>query len=89
MWTRLRLQNFKGYQDTGELELRPLTILIGPNGGGKSSILQFLMVLKQTAESADTSTTLITSIDKEKSGYVDLGLYSTFAMTLAVCGPNG
>jgi predicted ATPase len=78
MWTRISLKNFKGYKDTGELALRPLTILIGPNGGGKSTLLQFLMALKQTAESTDTSTTLITSIDKEKSGYVDLGLYKDY-----------
>ena len=81
MWTRLRLQNFKGYEDTGELDLRPLTILIGPNGGGKSSLLKFLMTLKQTAASTDISTTLITSVtdtDQEKYGYVDLGLYKDY-----------
>ncbi|MBI4770104.1 MAG: AAA family ATPase [Chloroflexi bacterium] len=77
MWTGFQLRNFKGYQDTGIQELRPYTVLIGPNGGGKSTLLQFLMMLKQTVESTDTATTLITSIEREK-GYVDLGQYKDY-----------
>ena len=46
----LRLQNFKAFEDTGILELKPLTVLAGPNSGGKSSILQSLLLLKQTLE---------------------------------------
>ena len=46
----LRLQNFKAFQDTGTLSLKPLTVLAGPNSGGKSSILQSLLLLKQTLE---------------------------------------
>ena len=44
----LRLLNFKAFEDTGTLQLRPLTVLAGPNSGGKSSILQSLLLLKQT-----------------------------------------
>ena len=46
----LRLQNFKAFEDTGDLELKPITVLAGPNSGGKSSILQSLLLLKQTLE---------------------------------------
>ena len=46
----LRLQNFKAFEDTGTLELKPITVLAGPNSGGKSSILQSLLLLKQTLE---------------------------------------
>ena len=46
----LRLQNFKAFEDTGEIELKPITVLAGPNSGGKSSILQSLLLLKQTLE---------------------------------------
>ncbi len=74
----MRLKNFRGYSDTGLQELRPITILIGPNGGGKSTLLKFFMALKQTAESSDNATTLITSVDLDKRGYVDLGLYSDY-----------
>lgn len=78
MWTKFHLKNYKGYEDSGEQELRPLTLLIGPNGGGKSALLRFWMVLKQTVESSDTYTTLITSGEPEKAGYVDIGLYKEF-----------
>jgi predicted ATPase len=32
----IRLQNFRGFQDA-EIELKPLTVLLGPNSAGKSS----------------------------------------------------
>lgn len=44
----LRLQHFKAFEDTGVLDLKPITVLAGPNSGGKSSILQSLLLLKQT-----------------------------------------
>ena len=44
----LRLRNFKAFEDTGPLELKPITVLAGPNSGGKSSVLQSLLLLKQT-----------------------------------------
>lgn len=47
----MRLQNFKAFEDTGDLEIKPLTVLAGPNSSGKSSILQSLLLLKQTLES--------------------------------------
>ena len=46
----LRLQHFKAFEDTGVLEVKPLTVLAGPNSGGKSSILHSLLLLKQTLE---------------------------------------
>ena len=53
MITRLRMQNFKSWRDTGELEIAPLTGLFGTNSSGKTSILQMLLMLKQTVESPD------------------------------------
>ena len=53
MLTRLRLENFKSWRDTGEVPLRPITGFFGPNSSGKSSIFQALLLMKQTAESAD------------------------------------
>ena len=46
----LRLHNFKAFEDTGDIELKPITVLAGPNSGGKTSILQSLLLLKQTLE---------------------------------------
>ncbi|MFT5410043.1 MAG: hypothetical protein ACI9NC_002770, partial [Verrucomicrobiales bacterium] len=53
MITNIRIQNFKGWRDTRELRLAPITVLFGGNSSGKSSIGQFLMMLKQTTESND------------------------------------
>ena len=58
MITNLRAQNFKSWKDTGDLRLAPLTGLFGTNSSGKSSILQVLLMMKQTAESSDPSRVL-------------------------------
>ena len=50
MITELRAQNFKSWQDTGALHFAPLTGLFGANSSGKTSILQILLLLKQTVE---------------------------------------
>ena len=50
MVTELRAQNFKSWKDTGTLQLAPLTGLFGANSSGKTSILQVLLMLKQTVE---------------------------------------
>jgi len=43
----LRLRGFKALADI-ELKFAPITVLIGPNGTGKSSVLQFFSVLNQS-----------------------------------------
>lgn len=53
MLKELRIQNFKGWKDTGTIRLAPISLIFGANSSGKSSIGQFLMMLKQTAESQD------------------------------------
>ncbi|MFL5359009.1 DUF3696 domain-containing protein [Archangium sp.] len=53
MFTRLSIQNFKAWKDTGNIRLAPLTVFFGPNSSGKTSLLQFLLLLNQTAQSPD------------------------------------
>lgn len=53
MFTRLKLANFKAWQRTGDIELKPVTMLLGTNSSGKSSLIQSLLLLKQTARSPD------------------------------------
>ena len=50
MITELRAQNFKSWRDTGDLPFAPLTAFFGANSSGKTSILQILLMLKQTVE---------------------------------------
>ncbi len=44
--TRFRIRNFKAIRDSGSLELTPLTVLIGNNGSGKSSVIEALDTLR-------------------------------------------
>jgi AAA ATPase domain/Protein of unknown function (DUF3696) len=57
---RVRWQNFRGYRDTGWLDLSPLTLLIGANNAGKTSLYSPLLLLKQTLEGARADTPLLT-----------------------------
>lgn len=45
---KLRLINYRGLEDTGEVELRPITFLVGANSSGKSSFLKFFPLLQQS-----------------------------------------
>ncbi len=42
----LRLSNFKAVRDSGSIQFTPLTVFIGNNGSGKSSILEALEALQ-------------------------------------------
>jgi predicted ATPase len=68
MITKLRIKNFKCLQDTQDLEIRPLTILVGPNSSGKSAVLKMLLMLRQTLDSSDPSSPLTTSGNLIKGG---------------------
>jgi len=53
MLQKLRIKNFKLWEDTHTIHMAPITLFFGVNSSGKSSIGQFLMMLKQTVESPD------------------------------------
>ncbi|MCP5426550.1 MAG: DUF3696 domain-containing protein [Gammaproteobacteria bacterium] len=53
MLKTLHIKNFKGWKDTGLIQMAPISLFFGANSSGKSSIGQFLMMLKQTVESPD------------------------------------
>lgn len=72
MLTSLRMQNFKSWADTGELRLAPITGLFGTNSSGKTSILQLLLLLKQTVESTDRAQVLDMGDDRS---LVSLGTF--------------
>ncbi|MBN2598126.1 MAG: DUF3696 domain-containing protein [Marinifilaceae bacterium] len=72
MLRELQIKNFKAWADSGKIRLAPLTIFCGNNSSGKSSIAQFLLMLKQTVESYDRQRVLHLG---EKGSLVDLGTY--------------
>jgi predicted ATPase len=73
MLSALRIKNFKGWRDSGRVDLAPLTLLFGTNSSGKSSLHQFLLLLRQTAESPDRRRVLHPGDDNTP---VDLGSYT-------------
>ena len=72
MLTELSLVNFKAWKDTGPVRLAPITVFFGSNSAGKSSLLQFLLMLKQTAESPDRHRVLHPG---DRTTPVELGTY--------------
>ena len=42
---RLCVEHYKGYAQRAELELAPLTILVGPNNSGKTALAQAIQLL--------------------------------------------
>jgi predicted ATPase len=72
MLTRLAFQNFKSWRDSGSIGLAPITALFGSNSSGKTSVLQMLLLLKQTAESSDRAQVLNLGDDRS---LVDLGTF--------------
>lgn len=74
MLRRIRLRNFKSWADTKDVELRRLTLLFGSNNSGKSSLLQSLLLMKQTVESADRTQPLFFG---DENSHTDLGNFET------------
>ena len=48
--TRIAVTGFKSLAEKTEVEIRPLTVLAGANSSGKSSLMQPLLLMKQTLE---------------------------------------
>jgi predicted ATPase len=57
MLTRLTISNFKSWQ-SADLEFGRITAIFGANSSGKTSLLQFPLLLKQTKDATDRHTVL-------------------------------
>jgi predicted ATPase len=53
MLTHLKLENFKIWQTTKPIRLAPITLLLGTNSSGKSSLIQSLLLIRQTVKGDD------------------------------------
>ncbi len=71
MFKQISMTNFKSWRETGPVRMAPLTGFFGANSSGKSSLLQMLLLLKQTAESNDRN--LVLNTGSIQTGYVNLG----------------
>jgi len=76
MFKKLYLRNMKVWGDQlwdEGVELAPVTLLLGANSAGKTSILQLPLLLKQTFESPDRHLDL--NLGGQPTDIVDLGTY--------------
>ena len=62
--TQLRMTNLKSFRDEARADLAPLTVIYGPNSAGKTSVLQSLLLLKQSIE----ANTLVTQGELTDAG---------------------
>lgn len=74
MLRELELEQFKAFAGLENIPVRPITLIYGPNSSGKSSIIQCLLLLKQTLLEAENPN--IPLLPKGK--IVDLGGYREF-----------
>ena len=70
MLTSLSIENFKSWRSAGPMRLAPITALFGSNSSGKTSLLQLLLMLKQTTDSPDRAQPLHLGDDRS---LVELG----------------
>lgn len=55
----IRISGYKSFYEEQKIEIKPLTILAGPNSTGKSSVMQPLLLMKQTLEENYDAGTLL------------------------------
>ncbi|MBI3098364.1 MAG: AAA family ATPase [Planctomycetes bacterium] len=86
----LDVRGFKSIREKQHIEVRPLTLLAGANCSGKSSMMQPLLLMKQTLESAGDPGALLldgpnvrfTSAEQLLSGGAGVGRASSFECAL-------
>lgn len=66
----IKLKNLRSFEDTGYININGLTVIVGENSSGKSTILRSLPLLKQSIETNTTSPILW------YGDYVDFGSFN-------------
>ncbi len=70
MLQSLRLTNVRSFEDSKDIPLAPLTIIVGPNNAGKSTILDSLLLLRQSLEDSTFTRPLVTA-----GAQIDMGSF--------------
>lgn len=70
--SRIEIENFKGVGERQVIELKPVTLLFGPNSAGKSTILQALHYLREILERGNIDPDVTIA-----GGLIDLGGFAT------------
>ncbi len=91
MLTHLKLDNFKIWQTTGPMRLAPLTLFLGTNSAGKSSLIQSLLLIRQTVKNDDPNLDLNLGnpdSDSNKQDSVTLGQFQDVLCRSAIASPS-
>jgi predicted ATPase len=64
----IRWRNFRVFRDTSWIRIKPLTIIIGANGSGKTSLIAPVLMMRQTLDSTDKAIALRTNGDLFSAG---------------------
>lgn len=80
---QIQIKNFRSFDSTGYIDIKPITILIGKNSAGKSSFLRMFPLLKQSYEVKTKSPILLYS-----NNYVDFGEYHDIKPSFSTAKDN-
>ncbi|AHK17364.1 DUF3696 domain-containing protein [Thalassolituus oleivorans] len=72
MFHSVSISNFKAFQENQDISLSPITLICGPNSSGKSSIIQAIMLMKQSLGKPGDYAGLVSNGE-----YVELGGYNS------------
>jgi predicted ATPase len=53
MLKNIKIENFRAFSEEINIRIRPITVLIGANSAGKSTLIKFLLMLQQTLETSE------------------------------------
>src|ERR1700737_4930149 len=70
--SRIEIKNFKGIGKRQAIDLKPITLLFGPNSVGKSTILQALHYVREILERGNIDPDVTIA-----GGLIDLGGFAT------------
>lgn len=73
MLLEMSLENFKAFGNKQVARLAPITLIYGPNSAGKSSLIQSLLLMKQTVSLAGSRTSHLIM----RGDIVDLGTFKS------------
>jgi len=84
MLSHLELHNFKAFANVA-IDIKPITVLLGPNNSGKSSLMSALRLLAQTLESNDKQIPLLLNgIMGDFGTYQDIVYGNDISKTIAI-----
>jgi len=79
-------KNYKAFAEEETLELRPITLIVGKNSSGKSSILKLLSILQSATTGAQAQLKLNNQTVSLGSRYEDL--FHNYSLTNLILGVN-